>query len=914
MLTKIKNNNKTRMMAAALAFLVSIIIPSAAFAEPGVSITDAQCTNTFQGSERTDFNITVDGLNILTDDVKFEAVGDKLVCSITINNNTADIVEVNSNSAASLSNDHISHSLTSSTGNTIDIDAFKTFVYTVQYVAPYTETQTFNNTLEIKLTADDVVVPNTGAMTTSETGGKEIINIAETVAIVFGVVALVALVMKKSRRQVVSFAALSVLALSAAKFSANALHVATVTVSNKIIVSMETLEPYTDVDVSNLYTLTSNILDNGYDNERFPYNVYATSSTSNNINVSSGDFVSNEVTFLIDHVDAYNQYLIDLTNNGSTDAMYVGGPVITGLTDEQKEFIQVVATYEFGTPMQKGDLIRPGEMKRVLVRVKYKDGYSGPFHTGEVISFNLEFPFVKANYSAKEVNDGAGWLNMRLGSAPMIRTPDNITYYDSRRVKRIESYNPQFSNPRSDGVIVSFQAADELDLSNAVEMDSGEMTEDLSIMQDGSVVAWIELNEDGEDYDGPYSDKKFYDYYVYSKTGSVVVDNCDYLFRETFSYVNKMDLHGFDLNRCTSAHFMLSGVGYSVDGSVQTPFVIDMGDWRGENLYYADDMFLRAGNGNTVSAEIVFSENWNPINLTHASYMFHEFGSHAATVKVDTEGWRLNNLIDASYMYADIGEYNPDGTVIVKAKNMYMPRVKNLSNTFYDVGGYAHAKHVNIDAAGWEYGNVQSMYKMFANTCTGSGRYTDATCDVKFDLKTHGITDFSDMFSCTGMMIGGEGFNFDEFDTSAATNMDRLFYQVDAKALADSGVLSKIDSTNVTSMESMFYILSNVTNAETVTLDMSSFDTSDVTKMAYFLSGIGGVKNLIIDMSSFDFGSVTDLPSGPYTKLIKLPSEIDSILIYVKDQAAKDFVMANSGIEGDYGGYTSFTDAQVVIK
>lgn len=910
MLYKINNNRKTGILASALVFLASFNITGAAFAEPGVSITDAQCTNTFQGVERTDFNINIDGLNITTDDVKLEAVGDKLVCSITINNNTDDIVEVNSDSAALPSNEHISYSLTSSTGNTIDIDAFKTFVYTILYTAPYAEAQTFDNTLEIKLTADDVVVPNTGAMTTAETGGKEIINIAETVAIVFGVVTLMALVMKKSRRQVVSFAALSILALSAAKFSANALHIATVTVNNKIIVSTETLEPYTDVDVSNLWTLTSNLMGIGYDEERFPYDVYAVPSTSNNIDVSSGDFVGNEVTFLIDHVDAYNQYLIDLTNNGAVDAMYVGAPVITGLTDEQKEFVEVTAAYEFGTPMQRGDLIRPGEMKRALVRIKYKDTYSGPFHTGEAILFNLEFPFVKANYSAKEVNDGAGWLNMGRSSAT-VRTPDSITSYDPRRVKYIESYDPIFPNPRDDGVIVSLQTADELDLSNAVEMDSGEKTEDLSIMQDGSVVAWIELNEDGEDYDGANSDKKFYDYYVYSKTGSVVVDNCDYLFNGTFSYVNKMDLHGFDLNRCTSAHFMFSGVGYSVDGSVQAPFVIDMGDWKGENLYYAGDMFLRAGNGNTVSAEIVFSENWNPINLTHASYMFHEFGSHAATVTVNTEGWRLNNLINASYMYADIGEYNPEGTVIVKAKNMYMPRVKNLSNAFYNVGGYAHAKHVNIDAAGWEYGNVQSMNKMFANTCTGSGRYTDATCDVKFDLKTHGITDFSDMFSCTGMMIAGEGFNFDEFDTSAATNMDKLFYQVDVKALVDSGVLSKIDSTNVTSMESMFYILSNVTNVETVTLDMSSFDTSDVTKMAYFLSGVGGVKNLIIDMSSFDFSSVTDLPAGYYTKMLDLPSETDSILIYVKDQAAKDFVMANSWIDF---GFAYLTDAQVVIK
>ncbi|MFS1134522.1 BspA family leucine-rich repeat surface protein [Enterococcus hirae] len=64
--------------------------------------------------------------------------------------------------------------------------------------------------------------------------------------------------------------------------------------------------------------------------------------------------------------------------------------------------------------------------------------------------------------------------------------------------------------------------------------------------------------------------------------------------------------------------------------------------------------------------------------------------------------------------------------------------------------------------------------------------------------------------------------------------------------------LSQLDTSNVTSMVSMFNGLSSVTN-----LDVSGFDTSNVTDMTAMFKGMGSITSL--DLSNFDTSKVTDM-------------------------------------------------------
>ena len=88
------------------------------------------------------------------------------------------------------------------------------------------------------------------------------------------------------------------------------------------------------------------------------------------------------------------------------------------------------------------------------------------------------------------------------------------------------------------------------------------------------------------------------------------------------------------------------------------------------------------------------------------------------------------------------------------------------------------------------------------------------------------------------------------FDTSNVTNMGGMF-AVGEILTGDSALaaldLSNFDTSKVTNMSSMFFGCSKLTS-----LDLSSFDTSNVTVMAYMLGDCSNLTTIrgIIDMKS----------------------------------------------------------------
>ena len=649
------------------------------------------------------------------------------------------------------------------------------------------------------------------------------------------------------------------------------------------------LEPYDGVTMSNSWYLQSEILHGGIDHERFDGQYFANSSSST-IGISEdGKTFSGQVTFTIPRTNAFAQWTVDLTNTGEDSAMLASLPVVSGLTDAQKEFMDVRIKYEFGTPIQPRDLIRPGEMKRVLIEATYKEGYNGETHMGEPISFTIQFPYAKANHHAREVHDGAGWLNISNISGQMY-TKDTILARDSRR--KVSINRTPFNTLKDDGVIVSIQRAYERDLSNAVELESGQNYVDISLMQDGSVIAWMEENTDGNDYDGPYySGKKFYDYYVYTPLEEVIVGQCEYLFYGyggELEFVSKTDLHGFNFERCTSSQDMFShfgeinsnaGTQYDVD----VPFTLDLGDWTGSNLRYINDMFIWSAAHHPNGATIAFSDNWYPENVEQTTYMFHYFAEHTKDVTIDISNWQMPNVLDVSYMFADLGD-DSENSVTIIADNLYTPRVTKLYAMFYNVGN--DAKYNTISAENWNHGNPTNMKTMFSNTCMSSKL---EKCDVDVQLNTASVTDMSSMFSSYNLSSLSRGdINLDSFNTANVTNMSGMFGNLGFDKADEPG--------------------------KTYTLDLTSFNTSNVTNMSSFF-GLRSwgyqdpvtTGHIILDLSSFDFSNVT---SGG--NLIQVPATINDIKVYVKDQASKEFVINHS--QAAYSSIYSLQDSDVIIK
>ena len=110
------------------------------------------------------------------------------------------------------------------------------------------------------------------------------------------------------------------------------------------------------------------------------------------------------------------------------------------------------------------------------------------------------------------------------------------------------------------------------------------------------------------------------------------------------------------------------------------------------------------------------------------------------------------------------------------------------------------------------------------------------------------------------MLSGGGGGGFysviekldlSSFDTSNVTNMSSMFYGCSSLTSLD---LSNFNTSSVTNMQSMFSQCSSLTS-----LDLSSFNTSSVTNMDSMFSGCSSLTSL--DLSSFNTSSVTNMDS-----------------------------------------------------
>jgi surface protein len=95
-------------------------------------------------------------------------------------------------------------------------------------------------------------------------------------------------------------------------------------------------------------------------------------------------------------------------------------------------------------------------------------------------------------------------------------------------------------------------------------------------------------------------------------------------------------------------------------------------------------------------------------------------------------------------------------------------------------------------------------------------------------------------------MQGVTSLDLSHFDTSNVTRMGGMFEELSSLTSLD---LSHFDTSNVTKMESMFYGMNSLTN-----LDVSNFDTSKATNMSYMFSGTSKLTNL--DVSHFDTSRV----------------------------------------------------------
>lgn len=150
----------------------------------------------------------------------------------------------------------------------------------------------------------------------------------------------------------------------------------------------------------------------------------------------------------------------------------------------------------------------------------------------------------------------------------------------------------------------------------------------------------------------------------------------------------------------------------------------------------------------------------------------------------------------------------------------------------------------SIDTIAFEFSGSSATFKL------GSKTYTAKTSPYSITLGEIGIT--VEDFTTTYAMFSGSTRITEILsipDTSNVITMERMFYNCSGLTSLD---LSSFNTSNVTSMTYMFSGCKGLTE-----LNLSSFDTSKVTDMSRMFTTCSGLTSL--DLSSFDTSNVTTM-------------------------------------------------------
>lgn len=188
----------------------------------------------------------------------------------------------------------------------------------------------------------------------------------------------------------------------------------------------------------------------------------------------------------------------------------------------------------------------------------------------------------------------------------------------------------------------------------------------------------------------------------------------------------------------------------------------------------------------------------------------------------------------------------------IDVTNLDVSNVKNFEYMFRfndkPSSGLYETTHLTsiVGLDNWDTSNALSMHDMFANA------YRLSEIDVS-NFDTSKVYNFSSMFRMTTLGKGNNSLTqiigIDKLDTSNATDMNGMFYNNANIANLD---VSHFDTSKVTNMKDMFTGMSSLEN-----LDVSNFDTQNVLDMAGMFNSSISLKSL--DVSNFKTENVTTM-------------------------------------------------------
>lgn len=86
----------------------------------------------------------------------------------------------------------------------------------------------------------------------------------------------------------------------------------------------------------------------------------------------------------------FYEFSVDVVNSGTIDAK-IGSIINTGLTEDQKKYLDYTVFYENGSQIKENDLLKSNKDSKIVIKVKYRDDITESNLPTEDQNINLTF-------------------------------------------------------------------------------------------------------------------------------------------------------------------------------------------------------------------------------------------------------------------------------------------------------------------------------------------------------------------------------------------------------------------------------------------------------------------------------------------------------------------------------------------
>ena len=245
--------------------------------------------------------------------------------------------------------------------------------------------------------------------------------------------------------------------------------------------------------------------------------------------------------------------------------------------------------------------------------------------------------------------------------------------------------------------------------------------------------------------------------------------------------------------------------------------------------------------------------NFDNFITTYVNSFYGMFESASALEEIDISGFDFSSATNISAMFREMTSLE----TIIGIETLDVSKYDSLYAMF---SGCASLETLNLSQ--WNVSNIEDFSYMFSDTinlasvnlnnwktssATNMGSLFNSSGIESLDLShfdVDQVTSFGWMFYNTPYLTT---INLSNWKTSSLEEMDYMFSNSGVKSLD----LTHFNTSNVTTMESLFSSADSLTN-----LNISGWNTSNVETMAgMFYSGVAAD----LDLSSFDTSKVTDM-------------------------------------------------------